>query len=385
MRTLSLPFLLRQLHLWLGLASSVIVVILCLSGTLLALQAPIEAWVNRGVSTVSPSGEPLPLETLVPKVQAATGKTFSALEVPRNEHEALRLYQGRKVTYVHPSTGEVLGGVNQPVAEAFMGVFRLHRWLLFDTEIGRPITGAATVVFVVTLVSGLFLWWPKSLSRLKAALTIRTRPNWSVLNRDLHAVLGLYALVPLFIMGGSGLYWSYNDAFKQTAHLLLDGRPAPAKPEERRPEAKPDVPPFSRLPYAVLLQQTHEAFPYPGAVRITFPESPDRPVLIAKTHSPTAISVPYVDRLKADVRTGEVRAREPFSSKTRAEQFLSLIKAIHTGTVGGGLTLVLYLLACLIGTSLPISGALHWLNKLRGRRRAAELRLGAQETAAKAP
>jgi uncharacterized iron-regulated membrane protein len=356
-----------KLHLWLGLASGLIVVLLCLSGTLLALQGPIESRVNQRVLHVEPQGRPLPLEALVPRILTSSEKPFTGLAVMPGETEALQFMQGRKVTYVNPYSGEILGGFNPVVSETFLWVFRLHRWLLLETPVGRPITGAATLIFLVVLASGLVLWWPKRWSQLRRGLTLRSKVNAQGRNYDLHVVLGFYALVPLLVMGSSGLYWSYNPAFKQVVYTLLDGRPAPPS-AARPPQAATESKPFSDLPYSRLLEAAHQEFPHAGAVRITFPASAEQPVEIAKVHAPGPFSVPYLDRLHLDARTGEVVKREPFAEKSRAEKLLSLIKHIHLGTVYGGLSLTIYVLACLVGTTLPLTGLLHWLNKTRAMR-----------------
>ncbi len=361
------------LHRWLGLASGAIVAILCLSGTLLALQGPVESWVNRDVLHVSPQGQKMALETLVPQVVEGAKKPFTALVLMPGETDALQFMQGRQITYVNPYTGEVLGGFNPVVSGAFFWVFRLHRWLLLETPIGRPITGAATVIFLFVLLSGLLIWWPKRMSGLKRALTMRPKVNWKGRNYDLHVVLGFYSLIPLAIMGASALYWSYNPAFKQVVYAVLDGSAPPVTAPESKPPARRDAPPVTALPYSRLVAQTHAAYPYRGPIRLTFPAKADQPVEVAKTHAPTAISLPYVDRLKLDARTGALVTREPFAEKTRAEKLLSLIKHIHLGTVYGGLSLTLYVLACLIGTSLPITGFIYWLIKRNARRPRAPL------------
>ncbi|MNX37616.1 hypothetical protein D3C86_679310 [compost metagenome] len=372
----STPFSWRKLflnlHLWLGLASGLIVVILCLSGTLLALQGPIESWVNRDVLQVQAVGDRQPLEALVPQVTRTSEKPFTAVVVMPGETDALQFMQGRKATYVNPYTGEVLGGFNSTVSEAFMTVFRLHRWLLLETPVGRPITGAATVVFLFVLMTGLVIWWPKRLSGLKRALLMRSKVNWKGRNYDLHVVLGFYALIPLAIMGASALYWSYNPAFKQVVYATLDGRSAPEQPQSQGPAAegrgRGETPPLTDLPYARLLEQTQAAYPHRGPVRITFPKNAEKPVEVAKTHAPHAFSLPYVDRLQLDATTGEIVTREPFAEKSRAEKLLSLIKHIHLGTVYGGLSLTIYVLACLVGTTLPITGFIHWFTKQKALR-----------------
>lgn len=356
-------------HLWLGLGSSLIVVVLCATGTLLAMQGPVEEWVNRDVMRVEARGERMPLEELVPLAATAAPKPYDSVVVPAEPNQALIFRSGRAVTYVDPYTGETLGGIHQGVRDGFMVVFRLHRWLLLDQAVGRPITGVATIIFVVTVLTGVVLWWPRRLAQWARSLRINKAANWRGLNYDLHMVLGIYAAVPLVIMGVSAMNWSFRAPFHAVVHQVLDGAEKPAT----QPRPRAEGPAITALPYGRILEATSAVYSYQGPVRITFPKG-DAPVEVAKIHAPTAISLPYTDRLRLDARTAEVVDREPFAEKTRAAQVLSLIKHIHMGTVYGGLSLVVYLIACAIGTTLPITGALHWWGKLSARRRAGRQR-----------
>jgi len=50
-------------------------------------------------------------------------------------------------------------------------------------------------------------------------------------------------------------------------------------------------------------------------------------------------------------------------------QIASLIKPIHTGQIFGTFSKIIYFIACLIATSLPITGTIIWLNKLKKKRK----------------
>ena len=47
------------------------------------------------------------------------------------------------------------------------------------------------------------------------------------------------------------------------------------------------------------------------------------------------------------------------------ERVAGSIKAIHVGNVYGTFTKIIYFLACLIATSLPITGTMIWINKMK--------------------
>src|SRR5690606_3690196 len=63
--------------------------------------------------------------------------------------------------FVNPYTGQVLGKID--VKQDFFWITRqIHQFLYLKREIGRFIVGSSTLVFIVILISGLILWWPKN-------------------------------------------------------------------------------------------------------------------------------------------------------------------------------------------------------------------------------
>ena len=75
------------------------------------------------------------------------------------------------------------------------------------------------------------------------------------------------------------------------------------------------------------------------------------------------------DRLTVDPVTGKVMKVDIFSEKPFNERVAGSIKAIHVGNVYGTFTKLIYFLACLIATSLPITGTMIWLNKMKKTKR----------------
>ncbi|WP_373397458.1 PepSY-associated TM helix domain-containing protein [Algoriphagus halophilus] len=54
-----------------------------------------------------------------------------------------------------------------------------------------------------------------------------------------------------------------------------------------------------------------------------------------------------------------------FSDLPMRQQVGRSVKSLHTGEIFGQFTKFIWFLACLIATSLPITGTLIWLNKRR--------------------
>ena len=75
------------------------------------------------------------------------------------------------------------------------------------------------------------------------------------------------------------------------------------------------------------------------------------------------------DKLSINVLTGGITKVDIFTDKPFNERIAGSIKAIHVGNVYGTFTKWLYFFACLIATSLPITGTLIWINKLKKRKK----------------
>ncbi|WP_262885043.1 PepSY-associated TM helix domain-containing protein [Elizabethkingia argenteiflava] len=84
-----------------------------------------------------------------------------------------------------------------------------HRFLWLPYKIGRPIINYTTLIFAITLISGIILWWPKKWTPpiRKQSLSIKWKSRFKRLNYDLHNVLGFYVLIVLFIISLTGMFY----------------------------------------------------------------------------------------------------------------------------------------------------------------------------------
>ena len=84
-------------------------------------------------------------------------------------------------------------------------VYDLHYTLLFDKP-GKVVVGILGLLMLVSLLSGLWLWWP-SRKRWRAALAPVLRDGAVRRIYDLHALGGAYGVVLLIVLAltGAGL------------------------------------------------------------------------------------------------------------------------------------------------------------------------------------
>lgn len=60
--------------------------------------------------------------------------------------------------------------------------------------LGKMIVGVSTLLFVVVLISGIVIWWPRTRKALKNSLRISVGRGFRRFWYDLHVAGGMYAL-----------------------------------------------------------------------------------------------------------------------------------------------------------------------------------------------
>lgn len=211
--------LFRKFHLWVSVPFGLVITITCFTGALLVLEDEITALCNGGMTIVTPEGEPLPLDMIADKVEATlpADVDVKGVVVSSSPDEAYRVNLSKPkkaAVYVNQYTGEVIGKDER--LPFFRTVFRLHRWLMDSNPgegkvfWGKIIVGASTIAFVVILLTGLVIWWPRNRKMLKNRLQITFRKGKNRFWYDLHVAGGFYALLLLLVMALTGLTWSFE-------------------------------------------------------------------------------------------------------------------------------------------------------------------------------
>jgi len=271
-----------------------------------------------------------------------------------------------KTYFVNPYTGEVLGDTRTASSKFFTTVMGLHRWLLLDRDIGRPITGIATLIFLLMEITGLILWLPAKLkswkkwSAWKAGFTIKTDARWKRINHDLHNALGFYTFLLVTLMALTGLCFSF-EWFRDGAGVVLGAKPFD---ERKAPKVQSEYAGTNPLTLDALIARANEEFPYKGDLRIILPKDSIAAVAASKTHNGFIASA-GTDRVFLDQYSGNILKKEPFSEKKLGAQIAALIYPLHVGDVFGTFSKIIYFIVCLIATSLPVTGTIIWINKLR--------------------
>ena len=204
---------------WVSVPFGIVITITCFTGALLMFEDEITALCRDDVTSVTPAGEPLPLDKLAERVEAELPSDVDVKEIvvsdSRDEAYKVNLTKPkRSAVYVNQYTGEITGKDER--LPFFQTVFRLHRWLMDskpgDGEVfwGKMIVGTSTLAFVVILISGLVIWWPRNRKMLKNRLHIVVKKGKNRFWHDLHVAGGFYAMLLLLVMALTGLTWSFE-------------------------------------------------------------------------------------------------------------------------------------------------------------------------------
>lgn len=361
----------NDVHLWLGIASGIILFLVCLSGTILTFEKEIKSFFKEDF-VVTAQAELLTVEELRDKLEKE-GRVTRVL-IPTTHTTPYQFTvktspkQRRGTTYyVNQYTGDYTADTKTAIDDFFMTMFKLHRWLLLDIPVGRPIVGIATIIFIILSISGIVLWFPKKLKwkNFKPGFKIKFSAKWKRINHDLHNTLGFYTCIFLLIMSLTGLCWSF-EGYRNIASDVLGAKVfgnrggGPKLTSNLKPHESP-------VSIATILDTINKEFPHQGKIYLSFPPN-ETGVYSVRKYNERGLSPVISDQLKLDLNA-KVRSKEIFAEKPLNEKITALIKPLHMGDIFGLFSKTIYFIACLIATSLPVTGVIIWINKLKKKKK----------------
>lgn len=333
-------------HLSAGLVAGIVIVVMSATGVALTYQKQMQAWADRGDWRPQAIGQPLPVGELVSRVRSALpDATITSITVrsERGDLASMAVTNGPSPTIqIDPYTGAIvpLGSRSAGMRGFLRSMTDWHRWLARAGDSrasGRAITGAANLVFLFVVLSGLVLWWPRQLSKRAFAAVTWFRHSTTARARDFnwHNVTGFWTAIPLAVIVASGAVISYSWAGDLVYHIAGEAPPAPAAggaaPRTQERSAPPDP---ASLPIARAVQTATALAPDWRSLAIRLPAAAPAPVSITIDRG-TAGQPQLRGTLTADSSTGEMVRWEPFESQTRGRQWRSYLRFAHTGEVFG--------------------------------------------------
>lgn len=373
-------YLMGICHLWLGLLSSVIVIVVCLSGCLYAFRQQVNDYADRACVKAQTHGKDFfPIDSLVVLFEEQYG-VHNRIYIPEwNDNRSIQISSGDRDAGItacyHPETGEFLGVKKNAAEPFFRFVLDLHRNLAMGPT-GKLISGVATLIFVFMLFSGFVLWFPTKISQLKSSFAIKWKARFYRLNYDLHNVLGFYSIPLLILIAITGLYVSFtwvkngiivslggesivvtddNTALKQKLANAFNSLMDAVTKEDKADTA-------TTVRYQDLLAQTNAHFANTGAFTITKSNDDLQLTTIVKHDRNNLLNFYMPNKIEFG-KSGEVIRLLRYSELPLHEQFMAVAKPLHTGEIMGLWSTILYFCVSLLAASLPVTGFIIWWKK----------------------
>lgn len=362
--------LILNLHLIIGLTTGIVVFIVSITGSLWIFQDEIlDFYSDYKTVTVEKDSFILPTEAKeIAKEKYPNQKIHGVLFGNPNEAIEVILYTPEPLFYtsifINPYSSEIIH-IEDHLESIFTLILYGHTNLFIPSDIGPQIVKWSTVLFVMIICSGLFLWWPRNKKSKKEKYLFKwnnkTRTRRKLL--DLHSIFGFYASILLIITAFTGLIMAFED-FREFAHSAAGGE---RKTSFETPKSNNILDSDRKLNQSIDLLYPKLKAEYPNAqnFEIHFPENKKSSIYVEITYdSGVFYSADYRFYDQAtlnEVETPSIYGR--YSDSNFADTIIRMNYDIHIGSILGISGKILLFFASLISASLPVTGTIMFLKR----------------------
>ncbi len=334
------------IHLSVALIAGAFILVMGLTGAIMGFEPEVDRLLHAHLSYVKPSGSVMSMSEIGERVSRTFGEPIVAYFPSESPNLASEVILPRGIVCVNQYTGEILG-VRTRGQTIFGFAHDLHVRLA-SGDVGRTIMKGSGVAALISLSSGLYLWWPRKRFQL--------RGNWPkrAFWFDLHNLVGIFSLLPLFVLTATGTIIGFEDKAatvlgkftgaqlnsSRSDHLQRNGPGVRAMTADEAVEiARAQIP--GAIPYRVQMPQ------YGGFYRVSLDSPTDR---IAGENNFIVLD-PY---------SGYVVSLTRSTDLSHVQRILAANEAIHRGIVFGMPTRIVAWLTSVMVPVQVISGLLLW-------------------------
>jgi len=366
--------LIKKIHLWLGLSSGIIVIILGITGCLYVFEEELRPVIHEYYYVDQVQIKKLPVSQLLEIAKKANKKANPNQELSgcrilnddartvvvwffeELDKDAIWYWNRYQNTYLYldPYNGNILK-FEEYNFEFFVFVRMLHQTLCFTGEIGNPIVGTATILFIISLITGLILWWPKNKSAAKQRFWFRWKSTtkWKRKNYDLHNILGYYTMFFSLIIALTGLVWAFK-CYDKGIQWLLNG----GKTFEKERLVSDTLHYSKNTATDKIYAITRKTHPDAKSYFLFIPEEKDS---LATLQSFIKYESRFDDvAMEFDRSTGKTLKTTTYQEKNNGEKFRFINYDLHVGSILGLPGKIVAFFASLVAASLPVTGFLIW-------------------------
>lgn len=360
------------LHRWLGLVLGVFFVLLGLTGSLLVFYTELDAALNPAVVWQEADGAVRAYEPVLRALQRAHPQRERGwrIELPPQGRgmvtarylkpaETAGAFFAPLLVTVHPTTHELR-------ASRFWGesavtwLYDLHMTLL-GGETGHTIVGLLGLAMLLSLLGGLWLWWPSARQRA-AAWRLKRGASLPRLSFDLHRLAGIYPLVIMLMLALTGALLALPQWFEPL--IARWSPPLVVTP----PSVAPAATGSTWIGVDVALARARERFP-DGTPRWVDTPTADQPVYRVRLQQPGEPSRRFPRTLVwIDASHGAVLAVRDAREQGSGDTLLAWLHPLHNGEAFGLAGRVTVCAAGLVPLLLMVTGLMRWRDRRRGER-----------------
>lgn len=355
-----------ECHRYLGLILGFWLALLGLAGSLSIYGDGLDKLLNPQLTIDSPQSSYQPLERIMAAIRKAHPNRDEAwtLEMPRTPHDMLTAWYEQPYETADKFYAPLMVSVNpyttEVVASRFWGettatwLSDLHTQMLLG-QFGWYAVGCLGVVLMISLLSGLYLWWP-GLSGWRRMFAFRVNGGANILALDMHRWLGLGSAAVLLFLAFTG----FNLAFPQLAESLLgtSGMSHDDAGPTVRSSAMPNDHPTT-LDEAVRLARG--PFPHADVRRVAMPDGPTGTYRISLRQDSEINQKHPMTTVWLDRYSGQIRAVRNPSRFSDSEKLIAALWPMHTGEALGAGGRFAWFIAGVAPALLYVTGLLRWL------------------------
>lgn len=360
-----------RLHVSIGMWLGLMFVFAGLTGSLLVFHRSIDAWLNPAMLMLAEPTETRPLDDLLASLKDAVPDLPSPtyLDLPQSPTDPVHAWyrfrnprqKPRKVeVLLHPGTGEVLGR-REYGSSAISIIYELHREWLSGNK-GETAVGLVGITLVLSIGTGVYLWWPKPGQLYTAFRRPRTTSRLQQ-HYYRHKTVGISSAAVLVLVSCSGIFIEFHEWLTPAISLLspiAEGEP----PVTSR--GTPGAMPISAQQAVNIARQR---FPNAQVKFIMLANDPAavysvgtrKPMEVLKTGASSGVWI--------DQYSGELLAVRDWDEFTAGETFVAWMFPLHNGEAFELPGRVVVCMSGLVPLVLYVTAMRMWWLKRRARSR----------------
>ena len=359
-----------QLHKYLGLVTGIIVFVVAITGCCWAFKEEIESLLDDSVQ-ISLQDQPILTPT--------QAKTFAKEVFPNQSIHGVLFEHGAQPVevifydaepefyqsvFLNPYSGEVIE-VKDHMSGFFAFILKGHIRMWLPKEIGEQLVSASVLIFLLIIISGIVVWFPKKRKNLDQRLKFKWKKTtkWKRKNYDLHAITGFYICSLAFVLAFTGSVISYNwlkyvvyksiGGEKEARFIIPDNNSAP-------PKLVAQEKPIDRL-IVKLMKESPNAVSY----ELHYPHDENESIYVELANSEGLYynnEYRFFDQhTLEEIETPGIYGK--YKDAKLSDKVLRMNYDIHIGAIGGIAGKILAFIISLLTASLPVTGFLMWYGR----------------------